>query len=306
MADAHSVKKENWATKYRTVLVKVDEIQILGDRRECSKKFVKSLARDIEADGLRTPISLYPKQDDGYVLITGLHRLEAFKYLGRKKIPAFVVTEKGADGWAITENWLRHQDDYLRQCCEFARLAELRVGIVSKGGKQPRDKGISKIAKAFGMNRSTISRMLKVASLEDVVLMFVREHGLGQRKTLLHKVSGMESRAAQIQMLQRHVTNKNTRQTDSRQAQAATVTNRATQKGQSALNDESKFEPPSASRSKIKAKNDRLKKSINAWRNSKAAGLYKRLGPNTQAKFIRKIFKREIIDSALRLNLGNS
>src|SRR3569623_1965457 len=125
MADAHSVKKENWSTKYRTVLVKVDEIQILGDRSECSKKFVKSLARDIEADGLRTPISLNPKQDDGYVLITGMHRHEAFKYLGRMMIPAFVVSEYLADGWAITVYWLRLQDDYLRQCCEFARLAEL-------------------------------------------------------------------------------------------------------------------------------------------------------------------------------------
>jgi len=69
----------------------VDEIYVPADKRKTlDPARVEALAGDIIENGLTTPIQI--RQGKGrYVLISGLHRLEAMKALGEDMIDAFVV-----------------------------------------------------------------------------------------------------------------------------------------------------------------------------------------------------------------------
>ncbi|MEZ5666588.1 MAG: ParB N-terminal domain-containing protein [Alphaproteobacteria bacterium] len=54
---------------------------------------VDALAEDILEHGLTNPISVR-RDGDRYVLVQGLHRLEAVRALGETAVPAFVVAAR--------------------------------------------------------------------------------------------------------------------------------------------------------------------------------------------------------------------
>lgn len=71
--------------------VAVEEIYVPSARRKTlHPETVRHLAEDIVENGLKTPIQL---RHDGkrYVLVEGLHRLEAMKWLGEQAIEAYLV-----------------------------------------------------------------------------------------------------------------------------------------------------------------------------------------------------------------------
>lgn len=74
-----------------TVAIPIDEIYVPVKRRkglEAAK--VEALAESILEEGQRTPIQVRPDKER-YVLVTGLHRLEALKALGEETIQALIV-----------------------------------------------------------------------------------------------------------------------------------------------------------------------------------------------------------------------
>ncbi len=73
------------------ITINIDEIYVPSGRRgDLDMDTVSSLAESILEEGLQTPISV---RHDGkrYVLVTGLHRLEACKALGEASITAILV-----------------------------------------------------------------------------------------------------------------------------------------------------------------------------------------------------------------------
>lgn len=54
---------------------------------------VETLADDIVQNGLQMPIQVRADKDR-YVLVAGLHRLEAFRFLGEATIPTLVVAAR--------------------------------------------------------------------------------------------------------------------------------------------------------------------------------------------------------------------
>ena len=75
----------------RVLKVKVDDIYVpAGRRKTLHPETVRYLAEDILENGLKTPIQV---RHDGkrHVLIEGLHRLEAAKWLGETEIDAYLV-----------------------------------------------------------------------------------------------------------------------------------------------------------------------------------------------------------------------
>lgn len=73
------------------VQVPIDEIYVPMKRRATLKpELVAELAENILENGLQVPINL--RQDkERYVLVEGLHRLEACKALGEENITAVIV-----------------------------------------------------------------------------------------------------------------------------------------------------------------------------------------------------------------------
>ncbi len=76
-----------------TEIINIDEIYVPAKRRgtlDAAK--VDALAESIIEDGQRTPIHVRPDPDKKrYILVEGLHRLEALKALGEATIDALIV-----------------------------------------------------------------------------------------------------------------------------------------------------------------------------------------------------------------------
>ena len=78
-------------TMMKDVVVRIDQIYVPAGRRgTLEPEKVKALAEDILENGLQVPISVR-KDGDRFVLVAGLHRLEACKALGEETISAIIA-----------------------------------------------------------------------------------------------------------------------------------------------------------------------------------------------------------------------
>jgi uncharacterized ParB-like nuclease family protein len=78
----------------RVQKVKVDDIYVPTARKKTlHPETVRHLAEDILENGMKTPIQV---RHDGkrHILVEGLHRLEAAKWLGETEIDAYLVQAK--------------------------------------------------------------------------------------------------------------------------------------------------------------------------------------------------------------------
>ncbi len=82
--------------KLETEIISIDEIYIPAKRRgTLDEAKVETLAESIIEDGQKTPIHV--RRDDAkkrYVLVEGLHRLEACKSLGEETITGLLVAAR--------------------------------------------------------------------------------------------------------------------------------------------------------------------------------------------------------------------
>lgn len=90
--------------------IKVNEIEINEGRRKVDFEKVTEIANSIKEIGLINPITVKEK-DSGYLLIAGMHRLEAFKELGKEEIPVHVMegTKLELELIEIDENLVRNE-----------------------------------------------------------------------------------------------------------------------------------------------------------------------------------------------------
>ncbi len=76
------------------VILKIEEIYVPVERRkELDLQSVESVAEEIMEEAEEQPI-LVRQGKDRYVLVKGVHRLEARKALGEETIQAFIVTAR--------------------------------------------------------------------------------------------------------------------------------------------------------------------------------------------------------------------
>lgn len=75
----------------KSVAVRIDEIYVpRALHATLDPEKARRLAEQILEDGQKTPIQVRPDKDR-YVLVTGLHRLEAMRALGEETIDALIV-----------------------------------------------------------------------------------------------------------------------------------------------------------------------------------------------------------------------
>ena len=73
-------------TKVKFKQIKLNDIKITSRLRSLNQDFVVELAKSIKATGLINPISV-----SNGILVTGLHRLEAFRLLGYEQITCKIL-----------------------------------------------------------------------------------------------------------------------------------------------------------------------------------------------------------------------
>ena len=75
----------------RSQKITIDDIYVPAARRKTlHPETVRLLAEDILENGMKVPIQVR-KDGDRFVLVEGLHRLEAAKWLGEREIVAYLV-----------------------------------------------------------------------------------------------------------------------------------------------------------------------------------------------------------------------
>jgi ParB family chromosome partitioning protein len=139
------------------VLAKISEIRIKIRLRASSEENIQEIADSINEIGLINPISI----DTDNNLIAGFHRLQAYKLLGFKEIPAIISTQKELKArlQEIDENLKRaeltsieksthieERENILRQLGKMAVKGDNRYSAATKSTQMQR-------ASAFGMSR---------------------------------------------------------------------------------------------------------------------------------------------------------
>ena len=107
--------------------MRIDDIQIGQTIREVSEKFVNECAESIEQIGLLNPITV----NEAGVLVTGRHRLEAYRKLNRETIPVTIIslTDQMLELAQIDENLIRNNPTQLEQSNLLKRRKEIYEGL---------------------------------------------------------------------------------------------------------------------------------------------------------------------------------
>lgn len=114
----------------QTELIAVDAITVINPRVRNQKVFDEIVANIAEL-GLKRPITVAARKDDvsgdlTYDLVCGQGRLEAFKALNQKKIPAVIITASSEDClvMSLVENLARRQHHSLELLRDIKRLQD--------------------------------------------------------------------------------------------------------------------------------------------------------------------------------------
>ena len=208
--------------------IKTDEIFIVGNRRPLNQDAVARLADSISNIGLQTPITvrltdvLDPEDGEytrAFVLITGRHRLEAYKVLGLDRIPAIIrnCDEIEAQLWEIAENLHRAELTALERDEQVAKWIELSANklsqpeTVSKGGRG-NEGGVNAAARDLNISKPDAHRAVKVASLSDEAKEAAREVGLDNNRSVLLTASKEEDPAKQVEVIKQKAERKSLKQ----------------------------------------------------------------------------------------------
>lgn len=163
--------------------------QIVPNRRQPRTDFseaaLQSLAASIRKSGLMQPIMVRPTAS-GFELVAGERRWRAAKLIGLATIPAIVreVDDQSAAELALIENVQREDLNPMERAVALQRLAE-DFGLTHQA-----------IADRVGLDRATISNLLRLAELDSATAELVRTGRLtqGHAKALLG-ISDLRSRS---------------------------------------------------------------------------------------------------------------
>ncbi|WP_394661304.1 ParB/RepB/Spo0J family partition protein [uncultured Acinetobacter sp.] len=136
-------------------------------RRFIQEQDLKELAASIEKHGVMQPIVIRPIQDDqfSYEIIAGERRWRAAQLAGLKQVPAIVrdLNDQVAIALALIENIQRQDLNPIDQALALQRFHD-EFGLSHQ-----------EIAETVGKARTTVSNLLRLLSLDDVIKDFMQE-----------------------------------------------------------------------------------------------------------------------------------
>ena len=153
--------------KDEVIMIPIDRIRILNPRHRDRKKF-ELIVQSIKNLGLKKPIQVSLRSSDepegpGYDLVCGQGRIEAFKVLGHKEIPAIVVEVSKEERLlrSLIENMARRLPPPLALMNEIERLKEQGYSNVQIGQKL--DIADTTVAGYIALKKDGEERLLEAA-----------------------------------------------------------------------------------------------------------------------------------------------
>lgn len=182
----------------------LEQIEV-GDRVRSELKRIPSLAKSIKRVGLIEPLVVSKREDDSYKLIAGRRRLEACRELDWEEVPVVIkehLDEAQELEMELEENVRRDNLPWHEVVEARARLHELYQEIYGES-QQGKEGGwtIEDTAKKVGVEKSTISKDLKLAEAVDV---FPDLKEQSSKKSARKKYQDMEREVAGV-LVQRQV-----------------------------------------------------------------------------------------------------
>ena len=150
---------------------------------------IRTLAESIKNDGLMQPIVVRPApgESGGYELIAGERRWRAAQEAGLEKVPALVreIDEEKAAELALIENLQREDLNAIEKAEAFQHLGD-QFGLTH-----------TQIAERVGLERSSVSNLLRLLDLSDFVRDLVRESvlSMGQARAIAGLADAVQQRA---------------------------------------------------------------------------------------------------------------
>jgi N6-adenosine-specific RNA methylase IME4 len=190
----------------QSVLLPIDKIRVSSNRR--SLQDVSELKQSISELGLLNPISV----SSDYLLVAGLHRLEACRQLEWKEIPALVLKLDAlkCELAEIDENLIRSDLTVLERGEQLKRRKEIYEALhpsvkhggapgKAGGGKSTKDEIISSFATDTSaktrQSPRTIQQEVQIASdIQDDVKEVIRETDIADNKTELLKLARLDKK----------------------------------------------------------------------------------------------------------------
>jgi ParB-like chromosome segregation protein Spo0J len=189
------------AARTNTLELAINNIVIPDGRRPVVVDEVVRLAESIATLGLQHPITVHARDDGKYELITGAHRLEAHRRLGRRVITATVVEMNETERrlWELGENLARSELTVQQRSEQIAEWVRLKKGaqivqVSSKGGRGKQG-GISAASRDLGINRKEIQRAAQIAEqTTPAAKAAARDAGLDNNQSALTAIARTPAR----------------------------------------------------------------------------------------------------------------
>jgi ParB family chromosome partitioning protein len=126
-------------------------------RQQFDEAALAELAASIKTAGLMQPIVVRPGTAGGFELVVGERRWRAAQLIGLASLPAVVreLDDRTAAEWALIENIQREDLNPLERADAFRRLT-------AEHGMTHRQ-----VAERVGLDRSTVSNLLRLHDLDD-------------------------------------------------------------------------------------------------------------------------------------------
>jgi ParB-like chromosome segregation protein Spo0J len=212
--------------------VPVAKIRVGERSRALREEAVASLVESIKSIGLQTPISVQideSSRDERYLLVAGLHRLEACRRLGVAHIDARIVdldeTERRL--WEISENLHRaeltvterseHIAEWIKLTEERDRVSaqvEPKLSVRGRAGEGRPEAGVRAAARELGVDRNEAQRAVKIAGLTSEAKDEARALGLDDNQRALLGAARAPTKEAQIRALREEAAHKAARHDD--------------------------------------------------------------------------------------------
>jgi ParB family transcriptional regulator, chromosome partitioning protein len=201
----------------KAVMVRLEELDFPKNARPTHAKKVGALVKSIRLLGLQYPPTVI-ERGSRYMLVSGRHRVEAMRVIGKDQIPVRVVDFDDIEArlWAISENLHRNELSALQrseQIAEYAKLTKERqatadVAVVSaqvapkpQGGRP--ESGDRLVARELNISRREIERSQTIASLPPEVKAKAADLGLDDNQSALLQAAREPTREAQVSTLER-------------------------------------------------------------------------------------------------------
>jgi ParB-like chromosome segregation protein Spo0J len=187
---------------FRVSRITVEAVKTIGKRRSLDEEKVGAIAASMSQIGLRTPITVREEKKKS-ILVCGLYRLEAAKRLKWETIPCFIFpgNERESRPLQISEDIYRaeltamERAEYIN---ELRALIRNKVGQAAlPGGKQPKDIGINKAAKALGFTKEEIRRAKAIAWISAKAKEAAKNLGLDDNQDALLEIAKLPTPEAQ-------------------------------------------------------------------------------------------------------------